>query len=160
MATSRQVYHEARRVFYRYNTFIFRSRSALLIFLIGIGRANALLLKTVKWQFNDHDRYENHIDIIEPYITQKSTPEAQHREATIWNNEAQYRKIYQAIRGSAIQCWYWSSYRPIRLDADEILVKCRRCRFIFNIDCYEDESRNRHVTAGYEMQTRFVMDTD
>lgn len=161
MATSRQVYHEARRVFYRYNTFVFQSRQALLTFLIGIGRANALLLKTVEWRLNDSERYENHIDIIKPYITQKQTSEGQPEETNIWNSEAQYRKIYQTIKGSASLChWYWSSHRPIRLDADEVLVKPRRCRFIFNVYCYEDESRSRHVTAGYEMHTRFVMDTD
>lgn len=158
------MYHEARRVLYRYNTFVLQSRTALLTFLIGIGRANALLLNTVKWRLDDSERYENHIDIIKPYITQRSTPQAQQaqpEETNIWNSEAEYREIYQAIRGSAsLRHWYWSSHRPIRLDADEILVKPRRCRFIFNIYCYEDESTSRHVTAGYEMHTRFVMDTE
>lgn len=188
MATSHQVYHEARRVFYRLNTFVFRSRKALLMFLIHIGRKNASLLTTVKWQLEDdddhrhHRRYENHIDIIKPFLTQKQTPKGQpEKQATIWNSEAQYHKIYQVIKGStSLSPGYWQLWRLIRLDvqpgdnqfqdsaqidsdetdSDAIVTAGYWSRFVYEIECYDNDNCYRPVKAGYDMQTRFDMETE
>jgi hypothetical protein len=68
LITSRGIYAEARAVFYGQNEFLFAHIDALPIFLIGIGQANAMLLRSVRWWGAAEDRYENQLSTIRPYI--------------------------------------------------------------------------------------------
>ncbi|KUL85804.1 hypothetical protein ZTR_07371 [Talaromyces verruculosus] len=69
LITSRVIYEEARAVFYSKNEFLFARTDAIPIFLIGIGQANAMLLRSVRWWCAaSQQRYVNQISIIRPYI--------------------------------------------------------------------------------------------
>jgi hypothetical protein len=63
MPVSRQVYNEARGVFYTLNKFTFKSPTVLSVFLIGIGPRNVMLLRSV-WQKTEHHEWENVIQTI------------------------------------------------------------------------------------------------
>ena len=57
-----QFYYETGRVFYGLNTFAFGGVEALVVFLIGVGRRNAMLPLSVCWGADC--LYKNRADIL------------------------------------------------------------------------------------------------
>ncbi|CAI7643409.1 unnamed protein product [Penicillium palitans] len=78
MPVSRQVYNEARDVFYTLNKFTFSSPAVLSVFLIGIGPRNVMLLRSV-WQKTERHEWENVIPTIRqclpPTMSNAMTPD-------------------------------------------------------------------------------------
>ncbi|KAF7597194.1 hypothetical protein BBP40_009534 [Aspergillus hancockii] len=158
LAVSRQVYHEARRVFYRYNTFVFRVKEALPVFLIGIGRENACLLQSVKWR-RDGGLYENHIDIIKSCIRPTKAQPPRAKEVDIWNDEDQFVSFLQMMRFPD-QVFRCSTDRLLRLDADDVPANDSRYRFTFTIHYCDEEGATHICEAAYELRTRRAKDDD
>lgn len=63
-------------MFYGLNTFVFDSMQALPVFLIGIGRENTLILRSVIWG-NDHLQHENRVEIIRPCLSKEGSTETE-----------------------------------------------------------------------------------
>ncbi|OOF98136.1 hypothetical protein ASPCADRAFT_128311 [Aspergillus carbonarius ITEM 5010] len=82
LITNRQIYNEARQIFYAYNTFVFLATDFLPIFLMGIGRHNAELLRLVRW--TAYPRGDNHIWMIQPWLD----PSSPGRD--LWTTELAY----------------------------------------------------------------------
>lgn len=80
---SRQFYHETRRVFYGLNTFAFGGVE-VLVFLIGIGRRNAMLLRSVCWGADC--LYENRAGILRSCLAQEGSTDTE--GPNIWNDKA------------------------------------------------------------------------
>lgn len=157
MTTSRQVYYEARRIFYLYNRFVFHHKSVIPVFLIGIGKENALLLKSVEWARGDDGLFENHIEIVKSCIMQKGGQEQpQSEEIDCWNNAEQYLQMQQAITNSC-RLLPWTSFERLqRLDADDVPTDFNyRYRYVLTTK-YHDHGNIRHGEAGYEL-IRFKM---
>lgn len=158
IAVNRQVYHEACRIFYRYNTFIFRCEEALPVFLIAIGKKNAHFLKSVEWK-RDSGLRENNMDTIKSYITQNGDQSQEGQEIDVWNNEEQFMALSEAIMFPR-PVYRGSTDRPLRLDSDDVSPLDGYERYILSLDCYQDTEKKRKCEAGYEMRTRRVKDND
>ena len=93
MPVSRQLYNEAREVFYGLNKFTFESFAVLPVFLIGIGPKNAMLLRSV-WQKKDQNQWENIIDNIRQCLSLAMVNSmAPEREVTTRIAEDPYRRF-------------------------------------------------------------------
>jgi hypothetical protein len=159
LAVSRQFYHEARHVFYRYNTFAFQTTECLPVFFIGIGRENALLLQYVQWKRYTH-RYENHIDIIKSSITATKPKTSTLKEVNIWNDEPQFLSFLLTIGfpNSVFRC---NPNRLLRLDADCVSAKDGRYRYSFTTTMIHHDNNGGAQQNGkttYELRTRRVKD--
>ncbi|CRG91869.1 hypothetical protein PISL3812_08923 [Talaromyces islandicus] len=157
LAVNHQVYHEARRVLYLLNPFVFHDKMALCVFLFGIGSHNASLLRSVKWK-NDNGQYEDHVDTIKAYMTRcESTAQEPQlkREVNIWNDDDQLVEFLKMIKGPGPGEW-GHTYRLLRRDSKEALPTDYFYRYVFNIRCYEGGEARRHVRAAYELCTRAV----
>lgn len=67
LAVSRQMYEEGRRVFYGLNMFVFEELGAIPVFLIGIGRHNAMFLRSVKWG-KEWGKWQEWIEVFQPFL--------------------------------------------------------------------------------------------
>lgn len=67
LAVSRQTYEEGRRVFYGLNMFVFENLCAIPVFLIGIGRHNAMFLRSVKWG-KEWGKWQEWIEVLQPFL--------------------------------------------------------------------------------------------
>lgn len=92
LITSRGVYEEARAVFYSENDFLFAKTDAISIFLIGIGQANAMFLRSVRfWCAASGQKYVNQISIIRPYILGiDGRNPTSNDKLNIWNDHQTY----------------------------------------------------------------------
>ncbi|KAI7974730.1 hypothetical protein EIK77_003878 [Talaromyces pinophilus] len=156
MSTSQQVYHEARQIFYLYNTFTFHQRFAVPIFLIGIGRENALRLKSVEWRLGDDDQFENHIDIVKSRMLRErdQTQTQSEEEINCWDDEEQFVEMERTIVVPYMLPYQFRDARLRPLDADEDVPDDgfgRRYRFVFIARFHEHGESMRHGKAGYEM---------
>lgn len=158
LAVSRQVYHEACRVFYGYNKFIFLSgqERSILIFLIAIGRENALSLKKIEWlnetiQTDQIGSIRSHMIRSEDQIVAA----ADTAERNIWNDYDQYR-AFEAARWFPVQLR--NRPRLLRLDADDLTNEDYRERYLLTVKCCENSKSGkiRHFQAGYEMYSRQI----
>ena len=93
LTVSRQLYHEARWVFYGLNTFAFGGVEALVVFLIGIGRRNAMLLRSVSWGADC--LYENRADILRSCLAQEGSTDPE--RPNIWNDKTHYAHSLETI---------------------------------------------------------------
>jgi hypothetical protein len=67
MSTGRQIYDEARRIFYSRNNFRFTNFDIVPVFIAGIGADNAKLLRSVSWE-NDKSEYQDYTDDIQSWL--------------------------------------------------------------------------------------------
>lgn len=67
LAVSRQTYEEGRRVFYGLNMFVFETLGAIPVFFIGIGRHNAMFLRSVKWG-EEWGKWQEWIEVLRPFL--------------------------------------------------------------------------------------------
>lgn len=155
LAVNRQMHHEARRIFHQHNKFFFDREEHIPIFLIGIGRQNALLLKFVSWPTAlDKRSKQNKLNIIKPYIAQEET--------NIWNDEDQFMGLLQALFTSTMRPNMWktlyqkSTHRVLRLDADDVSAGDGYERYKFRIGYHYGD--NYLFYAAYELRTRSVKD--
>ncbi|QKX61435.1 uncharacterized protein TRUGW13939_08583 [Talaromyces rugulosus] len=158
LAVSRQVYDEARRVLYTFNSFVFHGKKALCVFLFGIGSHNASLLRSVKWK-SDNGQYENHVDTIKEYMTQrqKSAQESHSKrnKLNIWNDDNQFVEFLKIIRSPGPDEW-GHTHRLLRRDSEDVLTTDYFSRYIFNIHCFEGKESMRNARAAYELCSRVV----
>ncbi|PWY87338.1 hypothetical protein BO94DRAFT_585886 [Aspergillus sclerotioniger CBS 115572] len=84
LITNRQIYNEARQVLYSRNTFVFLATDFLPIFLVGIGRHNAELLRSVRWRRTALPQGDNQIGMIQPWLD----PSSSGRD--LWSDELAY----------------------------------------------------------------------
>lgn len=93
LSTSRQVYHEARSVFYGFNTFIFEQMATIPIFLVGIGAQNTMCLRSVKCH-GAQALLVNLVTEIKACVTQEPSSEGPlHPPELSWNSELLYAKF-------------------------------------------------------------------
>ncbi|KKK24460.1 hypothetical protein AOCH_006007 [Aspergillus ochraceoroseus] len=154
---SRQVYHEARRVFYRYNTFVFESKPLLPIFLIGIGKANTLLLQSVEW-VSDSGLYENHIAVLKSFITRRDADVPGLTDVSIWNDEDHFLEFMRIMKFPD-PVYRPSTDRLLRLDADDVSERDGYYRYSLSVRCSEN-GRKQNGKAVYELRTRRMRDDD
>jgi hypothetical protein len=156
LAVSRQVYDEARLVFYTYNSFVFHGKGALCVFLFGIGIHNASLLRSVKWE-NDNGQFENHVDMIKPYITQREntaqTPQLRKKILNIWNDDNQYVNFLQIIQSPGPEKWGRAN-RLVRRDSEDVLPMDYFHRYRLTISCWESKELRGNINAAYELCPR------
>ncbi|PTU21288.1 hypothetical protein P175DRAFT_0557946 [Aspergillus ochraceoroseus IBT 24754] len=157
LAVSRQVYHEARRVFYRYNTFVFESKPLLPIFLIGIGKANTLLLQSVEW-VSDSGLYENHIAVLKSFITRRDADVPGLTDVSIWNDEDHFLEFMRIMKFPD-PVYRPSTDRLLRLDADDVSERDGYYRYSLSVRCSEN-GRKQNGKAVYELRTRRMRDDD
>ncbi|KAE8147618.1 hypothetical protein BDV25DRAFT_159920 [Aspergillus avenaceus] len=141
LAVNRQVYLEARRVFYHCNTFHFRSQECLSIFLIGIGRENASHLQSVEWE-HENGLCENYIDIIKSHALPQTS---QSKQVDIWNDEDQFKRFELRIDRR------WLQERLLRLDAEDASTQDMRYHYVLTVKYQEDSGTKRTGKAGYEL---------
>lgn len=155
MATSQQVHHEARRIFYLYNTFTFHQKFAIPILLIGIGKENALRLKSVEWKLGDYDQFENHIDIVKSCMLREGDQtQTQSEEINCWNDEGQFVKMERTIVVPYMLPYQFMDVHLRPPDADDGVPDDginRRYRFIFTTRFHKHRGSIQHGKAGYEM---------
>ncbi|RAK97627.1 uncharacterized protein BO80DRAFT_328047, partial [Aspergillus ibericus CBS 121593] len=84
LITNRQVYEETRQIFYSLNTFVFDNDLFLPVFLLGIGRHNAVLLRSVHWRTKMRPSGDNQISILRPWLD----PSPSGRD--MWTSELAY----------------------------------------------------------------------
>jgi hypothetical protein len=99
LVTSRGIYEEARAVFYSKNEFLFANTDAIPIFLIGIGQANAMFLRSMRWWCAaSEQKYVNQIGIIRPYILGIGGQNPMNNDTpNIWNDHQTYVDFLQKI---------------------------------------------------------------
>jgi hypothetical protein len=163
LAVSRQVYEEARRVLYTFNSFVFLDKKALCVFLFGIGSHNASLLRSVKWE-SDNGQYENHVDTVKEYMTQRKNYTAEElqlkkNKLDIWNDGNQFVEFLKIIRTPGPDEWGYT-HRLLRRDSEDVLTTDYFSRYIFNIRCFEGEESMRNARAAYELCSRVVKRDD
>lgn len=109
MSTSRQVYHEARSIFYGFNTFIFEQMRTIPIFLVGIGVQNTMCLRSVKCH-GAHAQLVNLVAEIKACVTEAPPGEGpSHQPGLTWNPELLYDKfLTEKIVHAA---GYWDDFR-------------------------------------------------
>lgn len=162
LAVSRQVYDEARRVLYTFNSFVFHDKKALCVFLFGIGSHNASLLPSIKWE-SDNGQYENHVDTIKAYMTQRGNtaqePQLKKNKLNIWNDDNHFVEFLKMIRSPGPEEW-GNTHRLLRRDSEDVLPTDYFSRYIFNVRCYEGEESWRNARAAYELCSRVVKTDD
>ncbi|KAL3480048.1 hypothetical protein BJX99DRAFT_221156 [Aspergillus californicus] len=136
-----QVYHEASRIFYRYNTFSFDYREAIPVFLIGIGQRNASLLQSIEW-LNNSGMSESCTDIVKSAITQSPAS-----ELNIWNDDGQYLKILVAVRSSLP----FNGYRPVRLSDEDQSKDKYRYRHTTKVQYYDRNGLKQRGDIAYTL---------
>lgn len=151
-------------MFYRYSSFIFHSREAVLAFLIGIGRENASVLRSVKGFRDIAGQRLDLLEIIKPFITQHQISS---EGIDIWNDQVRCLQLYDVLKclnwehASA----YWHTcrtYRPLWPEAggDVSSALYDRCRFRLKFDLLRYGRKSRRGTAEYELRTRWVRTDD
>ncbi|PYI06448.1 hypothetical protein BO78DRAFT_469855 [Aspergillus sclerotiicarbonarius CBS 121057] len=101
LITNRQIYEEARRVFYTQNTFVFDTGDFLPVFLMDIGRHNAELLRSVHWRTKMHHSGDNQIKFIRPWLDSSSSGR------DIWTNELAYTQFLGVITSGLCHLDYY-----------------------------------------------------
>lgn len=162
LAVNHQVYHEACRVLYFFNSFVFHDKTALCVFLFGIGRHNASFLRSVKWE-SDNGQYENHVDMIKVCMTQwgntAQKPQLRKKEVDIWNDDGQFVEFLKMIKSAGPKGWGYT-HRLLRRDSEHALPTDYFHRYVLNIRCYESDGARRNARAAYELCTRTVKRED
>lgn len=162
LITSRGIYEEARAVFYSKNDFLFTDTDAIPIFLIGIGQANAMLLRSVKWRAAYEKGYENQTSIIRPYILGIDGQDPTSKDKlNIWNNHPTYVDFLEKIgRRSCIEPLP-EPHRFVRWNPNDSSHANRirhrlRIRFPDDTDDYpEDDERWSICRRGITKPARF-----
>lgn len=162
VAVNRQVYNEARRVLYAFNSFVFHDKKALCVFLFGIGSHNASLLRSVKWE-SDNGQYENHVGMIKACMRQRTyiaqEPQPGEKKVSIWNDEDQFIEFLKSIKSPGPVQW-GCLRRLLRRDSEDVSPTDYFHRYIFNISCYEGEETRRDLKVAYELCSRVVKRDD
>ena len=145
LMVSRQFYHETRRVFYGLNTFAFGGVEVLVVFLIGIGRRNAMLLRSVCWGADC--LYENRADVLRSCVAQEGSTDTE--RPNIWNDKTHYAHFLETFntnphsnicpRGNNEYC------RLFRLDMSDSSTRDIRNRYkLFYFLQEHDKHGERH----------------
>ncbi|GAD93012.1 hypothetical protein AOR_1_648174 [Paecilomyces variotii No. 5] len=114
LAVNRQIYDEARRIFYAFNSFRFARKDDIPIFLIAIGQKNAELLRSLQWQKDG--TYEERVAIVRSCVAGLERSSKWPEEtANIWNDDGMYKKFLTGLDLSQ-----FVPFRPLRLDAKDI----------------------------------------
>lgn len=156
LATNRLVYNEARRIFYRCNTFVIHNIKDLPFLFLGIGRDNASCLQSVYWE-DDESEYENQIDWIKKYTTQGSSQEPPRKEINIWNNRILYMDFLDIIDDmtGSDQEYHGDIYGLLSRDSEHVLPTDTPTWYVFAVDCHWGGERyTTSVTAGFEFYYR------
>ncbi|KAE8154624.1 hypothetical protein BDV25DRAFT_135791 [Aspergillus avenaceus] len=96
LSTNRYISQDAREVFYKKNKFRFHCTQRVMVFLVGIGMENAMMLRSVQWK-DATGRFQERLGLIKPLFTgTHEDPESE--EKNIWNNEASYFRLYATVR--------------------------------------------------------------
>ena len=154
LAVNRQIYEETRHVFYGLNTFVFDSMQALPVFLIGIGRENTLILRSVTWG-NDHLQHENRVETIRSYLSKEGSTETE--RVDIWNNNVQYTRFLESLHLSSLSSFNWTDCRLSRLDTDDPSARDVRRRYSlsFVLKDYETNgTTKRQGSVSYDLYRR------
>lgn len=156
LAVSRQIYDEARRVFYGRNTFTFRAKDGIPTFLIGIGRENAVLLRSLRWK-NDLHQYRNHIDALRfCLVPADSNIISPAREVDIWNDDRWYLNLLLLL---APRLTHHLRCRLLRLNSDDLSPRDHRKRHSLDFVLRENghphrEGAIRKGTVSFELHVR------
>lgn len=153
MSVNRQIYDEARRTFYNFNTFTFESFNSLPVFLIGIGPENSMLLRAVRCK-NKKDEYEDKVNDIRLCLMQ-AVPSGQSptQELQIQPTEDLYRNH---LNESGDVPFYWNNKRRlVRPDIADVSAYPGRTRWTLNATLRQGElerrKTNRNLTVTFEL---------
>ncbi|RAK97629.1 uncharacterized protein BO80DRAFT_467671 [Aspergillus ibericus CBS 121593] len=154
LIANRQVYEEARMVFYSLNAFYFLYSSSVPIFLVGIGRHNAVFLRTLHWNMvAPTKKYQQTNSFQQMAKNQKAMMRSwlvPSSKKDIWNDRQMYVELQKAI-----QCHLPGENVVRRWDAGDLGVwlgwRVRR-RFTMQVDFQlEDAWVRGHVEKGNAM---------
>ncbi|PYI06447.1 hypothetical protein BO78DRAFT_418620 [Aspergillus sclerotiicarbonarius CBS 121057] len=149
LIASRQVYEEARRVFYPYNTFVFYYSNYVPIFLVGIGCHNARLLRTLRWYVGPERQNKNQKEMMRRWL---EAPSAKN----IWNNKQAYLELHKAVET-------WTSWRRDgkvvrRWDAGDLRLwlSCWRGRRRFTMQVkFWNQNLMTPGRVSFELRTKY-----
>lgn len=161
MAASRQIYDEARRMFYGSNTFMFTHTGLLSIFMTGIGPENVKLLRKVRCRNPDErdgegGKYEDMLDHVRSRLSQVGC------EAKMFTEERQGESTQAGVTMCTCSiCYgihYYTDYdydyyeSTVRLDkADSLAPRVRTSLcVVLRQDTTKPQQTNRYWKVTYE----------
>lgn len=155
MSVNRQIYDEARRTFYGFNTFTFESFNSLPVFLIGIGPDNSMLLRAVRCR-DKKDEYEDKVNDIRSCLMQAPSGQLLTQELQIQPPEDLYLDL---LNESVDVPFYWNSNRRlVRPDIADVSAYPARMRWTLNATLrqgdLERRETNRKSTVTFELEVQ------
>ncbi|GKZ24684.1 hypothetical protein AbraIFM66951_003495 [Aspergillus brasiliensis] len=116
MSVSRQLYDEARRIFYAENRYSFESIDTLPVFLVGIGMSNAMLLRSVSCK-ESLEKFQDYTGHIQSCLRQAATTgDTSAGDLPIGHDEDLYLDLAnQDARRPSLLPFYWcDNHRLVR----------------------------------------------
>lgn len=169
LIVNRQVYEEARRVFYSLNSFVFDTVENLPLFLINIGRDNVLLLQSLQWKNDANDQYEQ-LDTIRKFfipaaqnddipLTEETETEIEtetETETNIWNDENSYINLMNLLITKPLSSSPGRKHRLLRLDTDDASSRDYRQRYTLHIVFGKTQDDDSPATGrvSFDLRTR------
>lgn len=144
MPVSRQVYNEAREVFYSLNKFSFESSAALSVFLIGIGPRNAMVLRSV-WQKNEQHHWENVTPIIRQCLSSAMFNSVISKPEAVAGYVEQYRHIVYNHWPEPLPRYSHESSRLVRPEMANSLSTLDRWRYKIYARAWKRDQLNRRL---------------
>lgn len=130
--------------------------------MIGIGRENAGLLRSVQWE-DEFVRCENWIDAIRLRLMRMEEVDAPEANILdIWNNEELYRNFLRKLSAISPHPFSFSlltGHRPLRLDTTNALSDDFRVRYSLDVTLGKENvgystKIDRKRTVSFELHVR------
>jgi hypothetical protein len=162
LAVNRQIYEEAKRVFYGHNSFVFHGPNALLIFLFGIGPTNCQLLRSIQTT-SPELRGGDLIDAIRSCLVDDDEVGGSGMRPNIWSDVKLHENFFKHIEHLKPTFMYPARrtlgiqlFRP-GVDRPELHSVRRRYRLRISLASFHDHlnpekiTEERRATATFEL---------